>query len=189
MNENKEIMAKNIKHYMSVLDVNATEICKDLGIKQNTFSDWVNAKTYPRIDKIEMMANYFGVSKADLVEAPKQSHFSGHPFVKIRKELNYERPVITGHFVSVNEREYVVLQKYREADDVGKEMVHRALNVDISNIKEIIHETEQLKIELKHVQKNAEQAKQQILQTQHRLHAPAGFSRKKVIKRRQNGIS
>lgn len=33
-----------------------------------TFSDWVNAKTYPRIDKIEMMANYFGISKSDLVE-------------------------------------------------------------------------------------------------------------------------
>jgi len=33
-----------------------------------TFSDWVNAKTYPRIDKIELMANYFGISKADLVE-------------------------------------------------------------------------------------------------------------------------
>mgnify|MGYP000250745067 len=33
-----------------------------------TFSDWVNAKTYPRIDKIELMANYFGVTKADLVE-------------------------------------------------------------------------------------------------------------------------
>ncbi len=25
-------------------------------------------KTYPRIDKIELMANYFGISKADLVE-------------------------------------------------------------------------------------------------------------------------
>lgn len=63
---NKEIMAQNIKLQMAQNNVNATELCKALGIKQNTFSDWVNAKTYPRIDKIELMANYFGISKADL---------------------------------------------------------------------------------------------------------------------------
>lgn len=65
---NKEIMAKNIKRYMEINDVNSADVCKALGFKQNTFSNWINAKIYPRIDKIEMMANYFGVSKSDLVE-------------------------------------------------------------------------------------------------------------------------
>lgn len=65
---NKEIMAKNIRYYMNLHNVKQTEICNTLGIKMPTFSDWVNAKTYPRIDKIELMANYFGISKADLVE-------------------------------------------------------------------------------------------------------------------------
>lgn len=65
---NKQIMAKNIRYYMNKHSVSQTEICNTLGIKMPTFSDWVNAKTYPRIDKIELMANYFGVSKADLVE-------------------------------------------------------------------------------------------------------------------------
>lgn len=68
---NKEIMARNIKKYMELLQVNATDVCRTLGIKQNTFSDWVNAKTYPRIDKIEAMANYFGIRKSDLVEESK----------------------------------------------------------------------------------------------------------------------
>ncbi|MBS6791377.1 MAG: helix-turn-helix domain-containing protein [[Ruminococcus] lactaris] len=61
-------MAKNIRYYMNKHSVSQTEICNTLGIKMPTFSDWVNAKTYPRIDKIELMANYFGISKADLVE-------------------------------------------------------------------------------------------------------------------------
>jgi len=68
MVENKQVMATNIIRYMEQNNVKATDICKALGIKHNTFSDWVNGKTYPRIDKIEMMANYFGVSKACLVE-------------------------------------------------------------------------------------------------------------------------
>ena len=65
---NKEIMAKNIKRLMALNQVNATDVCTALGFEAPTFSDWVNAKTYPRIDKIEAMSNYFGVSKADLVE-------------------------------------------------------------------------------------------------------------------------
>lgn len=68
MVENREVMARNIKNNMERMGVNATEVCRALGIKQNTFSDWCNAKTYPRIDKIEMMARYFGISKAALVE-------------------------------------------------------------------------------------------------------------------------
>ena len=53
---------------MNKHNITQTEICNILGFKMPTFSDWVNAKTYPRIDKIELMANYFGISKADLVE-------------------------------------------------------------------------------------------------------------------------
>ena len=65
---NKNIMAKNIKKYMAINKVNQTDICKVLNIAPPTFSDWVNAKTYPRIDKIEMLANYFGIQKSDLIE-------------------------------------------------------------------------------------------------------------------------
>ena len=70
---NKEIMAKNIKRLMELRGKDRNDVCKDLGFKYTTFTDWINAKTYPRIDKIEMMANYFGVSKADLVEEPAEN--------------------------------------------------------------------------------------------------------------------
>lgn len=187
MNENKEIMAKNIKRYMSILNVNATEICKDLGIKQNTFSDWVNAKTYPRIDKIEMMANYFGVSKSDLVEEQKPSRFSRHPF-EIKAELNPDSSFLSSRFVSVNEREYTVLKKYREADEVGKEMVHRALNIEIKQEPKITVKVETHKRKLSQAEKEflefMEQGKpgKQLSQTM-------GITRKTVKKRRKNGIS
>ena len=65
---NKEIMARNIRRYMDELRVDRNTICSDLGIKYTTFADWIHGVTYPRIDKIEMLANYFKVSKADLVE-------------------------------------------------------------------------------------------------------------------------
>lgn len=65
---NKKIMARNIRKQMDIKGVTAKEVCDILGFKKSTFYDWLNGKVYPRIDKIEMMANYFNVSKADLVE-------------------------------------------------------------------------------------------------------------------------
>lgn len=65
---NKQVMAKNIRRYMEQNHVTQTDVCGTLGIPMPTLSDWINAKTYPRIDKIEMLANYFGITKANLVE-------------------------------------------------------------------------------------------------------------------------
>lgn len=65
---NKSTMAKNIKYYMELNDIDRNKLCADLNIKYTTLCDWLNAKTYPRIDKIELMANYFHIQKSDLVE-------------------------------------------------------------------------------------------------------------------------
>lgn len=71
---NKKIMANNIKRYMKKNNVTQSDICNALNFKPSTFSDWVNAKTYPRIDKIEMLANYFNIEKSDLVEKEKKDN-------------------------------------------------------------------------------------------------------------------
>lgn len=65
---NREVMAQNIQYYMDLNGKTRNDVCEALNIKYTTFSDWVNAKTYPRIDSIELMANYFGIDKSDLVE-------------------------------------------------------------------------------------------------------------------------
>ena len=69
---NKVTMAKNILYYMDINGKTRQDMCDALGVKYTTFTDWVKGNTYPRIDKIELMANYFGISKADLVEEHTQ---------------------------------------------------------------------------------------------------------------------
>lgn len=68
MVENKKIMGKNITNQMIQNNISAVDVCKALDIKQNTFSDWVNGKTYPRIDQIQKLADYFHIPKFMLVE-------------------------------------------------------------------------------------------------------------------------
>ena len=65
---NKDVFAKNLKKYMQLNGKTRNEVCQALGIKYTTFTDWVNGKKYPRMDKIEMLANYFGIKKSDLIE-------------------------------------------------------------------------------------------------------------------------
>ena len=65
---NKKVMAKNIQRLMNETGKSRNDLCEALGVKYTTLTDWIKGNTYPRIDKIELMANYFGVSKSDLIE-------------------------------------------------------------------------------------------------------------------------
>lgn len=98
---NKETMAKNIRYYMDLHNKTRQDMCDALGVKYTTFTDWINANAYPRIDKIEKMANYFHISKADLVEEPtkKKTKFmipvlgavrAGLPVEAVENIIDYE---------------------------------------------------------------------------------------------------
>ena len=65
---NKEIFSRNLKYYMNLYNKSRNDICKDLGFSYTTFTSWYNGDFYPRIDKIEMLANYFNIEKSDLIE-------------------------------------------------------------------------------------------------------------------------
>lgn len=73
---NKAIMAENIQRLMNSRGIDRNKICADLGLKYTTFTDWVKGNTYPRIDKIELLANYFGVPKSELVEKYTDGYYT-----------------------------------------------------------------------------------------------------------------
>ena len=66
--DNKKVFSENLKYYMKLFNKNRNDICNALGLKYTTVRDWVKGRAYPRIDKIEMLANYFGIQKSDLIE-------------------------------------------------------------------------------------------------------------------------
>lgn len=69
---NKSVFAKNLQYQMDLSGKTRKEVCETLGFSYYTFSDWVNGKKYPRMDKVEMLANYFGILKSDLIEEKKE---------------------------------------------------------------------------------------------------------------------
>lgn len=66
---NKEIFSKNLQYYMRINNKDRNEVARDLNIPYSTLADWYNGNKYPRIDKIQLLADYFNIKKSDLVES------------------------------------------------------------------------------------------------------------------------
>ena len=71
---NKNVFASNLKRYMEISGKTRREVSEALGVSYYTLTDWVNGKKYPRMDKVEKLANYFGVLKSDLIEEKTVEH-------------------------------------------------------------------------------------------------------------------
>lgn len=64
----KEVFARNLRKYMDRAGKSQKDMADIVGVSTATFSDYINAKKYPRIDKIDILADYFGILKSDLIE-------------------------------------------------------------------------------------------------------------------------
>lgn len=76
--DNKNIFANNLNKYMKLKEKTRKDLCEDLGFSYYTVTDWVNGKKYPRMDKVEILAKYFGVLKSDLIEEKSEDHWRMH---------------------------------------------------------------------------------------------------------------
>lgn len=62
------VMAENIQYYLDRQGISRQKMSQDLGISYTTIATWLQAKSYPRVNRIEQMAEYFHVPKSALME-------------------------------------------------------------------------------------------------------------------------
>ncbi len=105
MVENRRVMGNNIQRYLDEMGMDRKEFAEKIGFPYSSVTDWINGKSYPRIDRIEIMARFFGVDKADLVEDRRQ----------------------TGDGLSADER--VLIDLYRQLNDTGKAVINTQINM------------------------------------------------------------
>ena len=68
----QEIFSANLKRYVAASGKASTDVAKAIGVSRGTFSDWMNGRNYPRMDKVQKLAEYFGITMADLVDRPNK---------------------------------------------------------------------------------------------------------------------
>ena len=70
---NKAVFAQNLSYYVERSGKTQKEIAEMLNVSPASFNNWIKGVKYPRIDKIEMLSNYFGILKSDLIEEKKET--------------------------------------------------------------------------------------------------------------------
>ena len=112
--DNKEIFSINLKRLMEQKGVSRQDLSKVLGVSYFTISDWVNGKKYPRMDKVEMLADYFGVLKSDLIEEKGTN-----------KTLPQVQPLTGG--------ETMLLELFRQIPEDAQKMYLEVLRASLKN--------------------------------------------------------
>ena len=73
---NKNIRKGGVKLYKKIAELlqkenkTAYQLSKDTGIAQSVLSDWKNGRSKPKVDKLKILADYFGVSIDYFLDEP-----------------------------------------------------------------------------------------------------------------------
>lgn len=61
----REIFSKNLKIYMLQNNKNQNDIIRDLKVTSSVISSWCTGKAFPRVEKLEMLAEYLNIDVVD----------------------------------------------------------------------------------------------------------------------------
>lgn len=64
----KKVFSKNLKKYMDLYGKSQIDLINDLGLNKSAVSTWCNGTRLPRMDKVNLLANYFHCNRSDLIE-------------------------------------------------------------------------------------------------------------------------
>lgn len=67
----KSIFSQNLKYFMKLHGKTKKNISEELNIPYSTVTSWYKGEYFPRIDKVEALANYFEIEVSDLITRPK----------------------------------------------------------------------------------------------------------------------
>ena len=117
---NKEIMAKNLRYYVEKSGKTQKEMSDIIGVPTSTFNNWMKGLKYPRIDKIELLANYFGILKSDLIEEKTEDH----------REMQKKNDVLSDIILKLTEDEelLVMVETLSKLGFAQREAVKSVLN-------------------------------------------------------------
>ena len=113
-NEQTKIFAQNLSHYVNASGKMQKDIAKELGYPLQTFNGWCKGVSFPSMDKVQKIADYFHIGKTDLINNQNNDTYS----------------------FSFSDEEQLVIECYRNLDNSQKEMVKR-LVAYYENLKEL----------------------------------------------------
>jgi len=63
----RETLATNLKRLLLLSGKHQRDVADSIGVKTSTFSDWINGKSYPRAEALQLLSEYFNVNIEQLM--------------------------------------------------------------------------------------------------------------------------
>lgn len=163
MENSREVLATNIRRLLKEKNKTQNELAEYVGVSKTTVSEWIAAKKYPRIEKIQAIAEYFDVYRSDITESKVKNQskavripvlgkvIAGIPIEAIEEIIDYEeiteQMARTGDFFALqvtgdsmepqmSEGDVVIVRKQEDLDSgqIGIVLV----NGDEATVKKVI---------------------------------------------------
>lgn len=90
--EYRKIFVRKLAYYMAKNEKNQSDLIRDLGLSSATVSSWCTGKKLPRMDKIQALADYFGIEKSDLLEEKERDEYYLDPESRDLAEFLHKNP-------------------------------------------------------------------------------------------------
>lgn len=84
----RRIFARNLNRFLEINGKNQADIATLLNVSQASVSNWCKGIKMPRMDKVQALADYFGVNKSDLLEEKDSNGLSSSDHRDIAKSLD-----------------------------------------------------------------------------------------------------
>lgn len=66
--EQKRIFAMNLNRYISLNQKQQKEVAEAIGENPTTLNMWCSGKSFPKMSKVQKLADYFRIGKSDLTD-------------------------------------------------------------------------------------------------------------------------
>lgn len=117
---------KALKYYLNINGKKQQDLIDDLSISSSTVSQWITGKMFPRMDKIETLAKYLGVSTSDLLSDPYEKQ---EPAQKTKQAEPYMLVKLLESNQSLRELLHVILLLQEDDIVVLKAVAERLHNI------------------------------------------------------------
>ena len=111
----REIFCRNLNRLFLESEKQKKELAAFVGVSDNTVTSWVKGRKVPRMDKIDMICSFFGVSRSSIIT---------------EKSVNTVLPPQP----TLSKEEIEMIMQYRALDERGKSAVNDTLNREYSYI-------------------------------------------------------
>lgn len=117
--ETQRIFSDNLKYYLKLNNKTQLDLANAIGVSNTTINNYVKGYNAPRMDKVDKICKYLGVSRSDLMEERIKD--------KTQKSKNHDISTIVDDLMNNLNSTQTLMYKGEPMDEVTKELVRASI--------------------------------------------------------------